>query len=134
MFKLSEKYEIERSILKCDYIRYSPSEISTIKTPNNQIYINIPREDCVISLLKSYLEINFDVLKAATGNRYADGADIRLVNLAVIAFSGIYNITTSSGRHLEEINHAHIVSLMYKLLSSSKESDDLSIGFDGSRD
>ena len=114
-------------------IRYSPSEI-TINTPNSQIYINIPREDSVISLLNSYLELNFDVLQAVTGNRYVDGAEIRLVNLAVIALFSIYNITTSSGKHLEEINHAHIVSLMYKLLSSSKGSDDLSIGFDRSRD
>ena len=55
MFKLNEKYEIDRDILKCDYIRYSPSEISTINTTNSQIYINIPREDSVISLLDSYL-------------------------------------------------------------------------------
>ena len=56
MFKLTEKYKIDRGILKCDYVRYSPSEISTINTPNIQIYINIPREDSVISLLNSYLE------------------------------------------------------------------------------
>ena len=43
MFKLNEKYEIDRKILKCDYIRYSPSRISTINTPNSQIFINIPR-------------------------------------------------------------------------------------------
>ena len=134
MFKPSEKSEIDRRILKCDYIRYSPSEISTINTPNSQIYINIPRKDRVISLLNSYLELNFDVLQAATGNRYPGGAHIRLVNLGVIASFTIYKIKTSSGKHLEEINHAHIVSLMYKLLSSSKESDDLSIGFDRSRD
>ena len=62
MFKPSEKYQIDRSILKYDYIRYSPSEISTINTPNSQIYINIPREDSIISLLNSYLEVNFDVI------------------------------------------------------------------------
>ena len=45
-----------------------------------------------------------------------------------------YKLTTSSGKHLKEINHAHIVSLLYKLLSSSKESDDLSNGVDRSRD
>ena len=67
MFKLSQKYEIDRRFLKCYYIRYSPSEISTINTPNSQIYINIPREDSVISLLNSYLELNFDVLQAASG-------------------------------------------------------------------
>ena len=84
MFKLSEKYSINGDILKCDYIRYSPSEISTINTPNSQVYINIPREDSVISLSNSYLELNFDVLHAATNNRYVDGNDIRLVNLGPI--------------------------------------------------
>ena len=133
MFKLSEKYEINRDILKCDYIRYSPSEISTINTSNSQIYINIPREDSVISLLNSYLELDFDVLHAGTNNRYVDGNDIRLVNLGPIALFSNYKLTTSSGKHLENIDHAHIVSLMYKLLSSSKGSDDLSIGFDGDR-
>ena len=48
MFKLSEKYEIDRKILKCDYIRYSPSEISTINTPNSQIYISIHLEKIVL--------------------------------------------------------------------------------------
>ena len=112
MFKLTEKYEIDRKIFKCDYIRYSPREISTINTPNSQIYINTLREDSVISLLISYLELIFDVLQAATGNRYAEGADIRLVNLAVIALFSIFELTTSSGKHLAEVNHAHIVSLM----------------------
>ena len=134
MFKLTEKYQIDRRILKCDYIRYSPSEISTINTPNSQIYINIPREDSVISLLNSYLELNFDVLKAATNDRYANVDTIRLVNLGPIALFSNYKLTTSSGKHLEEISHAHIVSLMYKLLTSNKGSDDLSIGFDRSRD
>ena len=133
MFKLSEKYEIDRRILKCDYIRYLPAEISTIDTANSQIYINIPREDSVISLLNSYLELNFDILHAADNNRYVDANDIRLVNLGPIALFSNYKLTTSSGKHLEEINHAHIVSLMYKLLTSSKDSNDLSIGFDRNR-
>ena len=76
MFKLSDKYEVDRRILKCDYIRYSPSEISTINTANSQIYINIPREDSLVSLLNSSLDLNFDVLHAATNNRYADNNDI----------------------------------------------------------
>ena len=133
MFELNEKYEINRDILKCDYIRYSPSEISTINTANSQVYINIPREDSVISLLNSYLELNFDVLRADNSNRYLDGNDIRLVNLGQIGLFSNYKLTTSSGKHLENIGHAHVVSLMYKLLTSSKGSDDLSIGFDRDR-
>ena len=120
--------------MKCDYTTYSPSEISTINTANSQIYINITREHILISLLNKYLELNFDVLQAATGNRYADVNDIRLVNLGPIALFINYKLTTSSGKHLEEISHAHIISLMYKLITSSKGSDDLSIGFDRSRD
>ena len=133
MFKLSENYEVDSRILKCDYIRYSPAEISTINTANSQIYINIPREDSVISLLNSFIELNFDVLHAATNNRYVDANDIRLVNLGPIALFSNYKLTTSSGKHLEEVSHAHIVSLMHKLLTSSKDSNGLSIGFDHSR-
>ena len=36
MFKLSENYEVDRRILKCDYIQYSPAEISTLNTGNSQ--------------------------------------------------------------------------------------------------
>ena len=114
-------------------MRYSPSEISTINTSNSQVSINIPREDSVISLLKSYLELNFDVLHAATKNRYADGNDKRLVNLGPVALFSNYKLATSSGKHSENIDHAHILSLMYKLLTSSRGSDDLSIGFDRDR-
>ena len=84
-------------------------------------------------MLNSYLEIKFDVLHAATNKRYADGNDIRLVNLGPIALFSNYKLTTSSGKHLEKIDHAYIVSLMYKLLTSSRGSDDLSTGFDRDR-
>ena len=133
MFKLNEKYEINRNILKCDYIRYSPSQISTINTAKSQIYFRIPREDSVISLLNSYLDLNFDVLYAATNNRYAAGNIIRLVNLGPIALFSNYKLTTSTGKHLKEITHVHIASLMYILLTSSRGSDDLSIGFESDR-
>ena len=134
MFKPNEKYEINRKISKYDYIRYSPSEISTINTAISQVCIIIPREGSVISLLNSNLELSFDVIHAATNNRYADGDNIRLVNLGAIALFSNYKLTTSSGKQLESIYHTHIVSLMYKLLTSSRGSDDLSIAFDRSRD
>ena len=56
-----------------------------------------------------------------------------LVNLGPIALLSNYKLTTSSEKHLENIDQAHIVSLMYKLLTSSRVSDDLSIGFDRDR-
>ena len=82
----------------------------------------------------SLLRLNFEVLHAATNNRYVDGNDIRLVNLGPIALFSIYKLATSSSKHIEEVNHAQIVCLLYKLLTSSGKSDDLSVGFDRSRD
>ena len=134
MFKLNEKYEVDRRMLKFDYIRFVIIvPICTIDFPTNQIYINIPREDSVISLINSYLALNFEVIKKAVNSRYANGNDIRLVNLGLIALFSNSKLTTSSGKHLEDISHAHIVSLMYKLVFSAEDIDDLSIGFDRDR-
>ena len=133
MFKLIEKYKVNRIIVKYDYIRYSPSELRTVNTANSQIYNNIPREVSVTPLLESYLELNFDVLHAATGNSYTDGNDIELVNLGPVALSGSYKLTKSSGKHLEDFSHAHLVSLMYKLIPSAKDTDNLSTSFDRDR-
>ena len=63
MFKLNENYEVDRGILKCNDIRYTPAEISTINTPNSQSYINIPTEDSIISSLNSYLDLRLEVIK-----------------------------------------------------------------------
>ena len=61
MFKLTENYEVDRKILKCDYIRFLPAERSKINTPNSQMYISKPREDSVICLLYSYLDLKFEL-------------------------------------------------------------------------
>ena len=83
--------------------------------------------------MNSYLDLNFEIIKRADNTRYGNGNDIRLINLGPIALFSNFKLTTSSGKHLEDISHAHLVSLMYKLITSSKDSDDLSIGFDRSR-
>ena len=132
MFKLNENYENDRRNLKYEYIRYSLPETSTENTPNSQIYINIAREGSVSSLLQSYLDLNFEVIKRADNSRYANGNDIRLVNLGSIALFSSFKLTTSSGKCLEDISHSHIVSLRFKLITFSKESNDLSVGLDRS--
>ena len=101
-----------------------------MNTANSKKYIDILRVDSVIFLLKCYPVVSFDDLQAATGNRYADKNDIRLVNLGPIALFSNYKLTTSSGKHLDDISQTHIVSVMYKLITSSRHADDLSIGFD----
>ena len=94
-----KNYEVDRKNLKCDCIRFSPSGISTINTANSQLYLNIPREHSLVSSLKNYLDSNFDVIDAATNNRYVDGDDIWLINLALNALFSNFNLTTTSGKH-----------------------------------
>ena len=129
MFKLNEVHEVDQRILKIEYIRYSAAETSTKNTPNSRIYINIPREVSVASLLKNYFDLKFEVIKKADNSRYANGNDIRLVNLGPNSFLSKFKLTTSSGKHLEDISQAHPVFLLYKLITSNKDSDGLSIRF-----
>ena len=74
-----------------------------------------------------------DKFYAARNQRYADAIDIRLVNLSRIALFRNLKLTTSSGKHLKNFIHAHIVSLLFKLKTRVKNTDDLSIGFDRDR-
>ena len=73
------------------------------------------------------------MLHAATNSKYVDTEDIWLISLDAIAFFSNFKLTTSSGKHLENIDHAHIVPLTYEVLISSRDSDDLSIAFDRDR-
>ena len=124
MFKINEIYEAGRSILKCDYIRYSPAETSKLNTPNSQTNTNTPREGSVISLLNNFLDLNIEVVNKTDNSRHGNGNDIKLVNLGPIALFSKFILTKSSEKHLVDISHAHLVSLMYKLKTSSKDRDD----------
>ena len=78
----------------------------------------------------SYLELDFKVtLRAGAHARYVDNDHIKLVNLGPIALFIKYRLTSSSGEEIEEIDEAHVILLMYKLIPSSRDSDKLSIGF-----
>ena len=56
-----------------------------------------------------------------------------MIKSGPIAFFSSFKLTTSSGKNLESISHAHKVSILYKLISNAKDSNDLSLGFDHSR-
>ena len=86
MFNLSRKHAVDKPILKCDYIRYTPPSLNLVNGENNQIFIEVPRKDSAISLKDSYIELEFSVThRAGAHDRYADGDIIRLVNLCPIA-------------------------------------------------
>ena len=79
---------------------------------------------------ESYLELDFKVThRAGAHARYVDSDHIRLVNLGPIALFIEHRLTSSSGKKIEEVDNAHVICLLNKLISSSRDSDDLSIIF-----
>ena len=87
--------------MKCDFIRYSPTETSTRNTPNSQIKINIPREVSGIPFLNSYIDLNFEVIKKSENFIYGSGKVIRLVFLGPSAlFSNFFYLQANTQKML----------------------------------
>ena len=85
MFNLSQKYVADRLILKCEYIKYTPSSF-VVNGKNNQFFIDMHREDSAFSLTDSYFELDFNVAhRAGPHARYADFDLKKLVNLGPVA-------------------------------------------------
>ena len=81
-------------------------------------------------MIYSYFDLNFGVIKKTRNYKYADGNVIRLVNLGPNVLFSNYKLKTSIEKHLEDISHAHLVFLLYKLKTSARSSDCMYIGFD----
>ena len=129
MFSLKNKYTLEKPIHKIDFIKYSPSSLATINNTNSNTTISFPREDTYICLQNSFISLEFEVLKN-NNTRYADGDEIGLVNFGPISLFSEAKLTTSSGKHLEKVDNLHLISLMYKLLTSTKSTSQLMYGFE----
>ena len=88
----------------------------------------MPREDAYICLQNSYISLEFEVLKN-NNTRYANNHEIGLVNFALFSEA---KLTTISGKHLEEVDNLHPISLMYKFLTSGSQTSQLLYGFEES--
>ena len=129
MFSLKNKYTLEKPIHKIDFIKYSPSSLATSNNTNSNTTISFPREDAYICLQNSFISLEFEVLKN-NNTRYAHGDEIGLVNFGPISLFSEAKLTTSSGKHLEKVDNLHLLSLMYKLLTSTKSTSQLMYGFE----
>ena len=130
MFSKSQKHAVDGLILKCEYIRNTPPSLSLVNGENDHFLNDNSREDSAISLKDSYLDIDFNVThRAGAHNRYIDGDPIRLVNVSRIALFNKNRLTSSSRKEKEEIDKAHLICLLHKLISSSRDSNDFSVGF-----
>ena len=64
--------------------------------------------------------------------RYVDNGQIALVNFGPSAFFSEAKLTTSSGKHLEEVDKLHIKSIMHTRLTSQQQTSELMYGFEES--
>ena len=90
----------------------------------------MPRRISVISLTNSFLDLKFEIFEAAENSRYVDNIDLWLVKVGLVALFSNHKLTTSSGKHLEDMNHADVVTQVYKKITSAKSADDLFVRFD----
>ena len=73
MFKLANKYTVDRPLPKCDHFRWTPG-LSFVIFLNKQSYMDIFGEDGAISLRVSFPELESDFEHEAAGNNeYANG-------------------------------------------------------------
>ena len=131
MFSLKSEYTLEKPNQKTDFIKYSPSNLTTIKNNNSNISVNLPREDAYICLQHSFISVEFEVLKN-DDTRYADCDQISLVNFEPVVLFSEAKLTTSSGKHLEKVDNLLPIFLMYKHLTSSQQTSQLMYGFEES--
>ena len=85
-------------------------------------------------MIKKVSCIIFDVVHAPSNNRHTNGDVIRAANLAPIALFSDHILASSIGKSLEDISRAQTVRVLYKLVPSSRGSDEMSIGFDRDRE
>jgi hypothetical protein len=99
MFMIDRTEQLDRSIIKKDFIRYAPSTLTQINSPNAIIRIDVPREDTIINLDDSYLELELQVVKNADDTVYADNDAVSLVNFGHVGIFTEMTLTTSDKKH-----------------------------------
>ena len=82
-----ERYDIDSSIFRCDYIRYRPPAIFFASSPCVHSFKDILREAKAVSLKGRFLDLDFEVTVVATNNLYMDGSAKKLVFNGPIGFS-----------------------------------------------
>ena len=133
-FNLDTTYGYYNDIHKSKIIKYTPNNLAAIKTANTNINIILNREENLLNIHDSYLEIEFVVSNNA-GGVFANDANIRLVNYDMMAIFSSVKLVTSCGRKIKYIDPCHPNLLMYKLLTSTD--DEYESGFvrnQGNRD
>ena len=68
MLRLAHKYTVDTLDNKCDFTRFNPQPLGTLKRERNKILFEIQREVIATSLKKSYIELVISVPQTAAPN------------------------------------------------------------------
>ena len=96
---------------------------------NNFTLIYQEKIPLYLPLKDSYLEKEIDALRGNQNERFLAADKKRLANLGPIILFSDYKLSSSSGKEIEQIDQAHIACLLYNILTSPRDYEDLSIGF-----
>ena len=121
---------MHRSIIKCDFFLFSPASLNQIDTADNQIFPDIPRDDCAISLQNSSLELKVDVVHERDDVLYAAVGVVKIFILGPIAPVTELQKTTAGGKFSKSVDHPHVETLIYLLLKFSFGQNGLSMVFE----
>ena len=91
-----------------------------MNTINTNINIILNREENLLNLHDSHLEIEF-VVSDDAGDVFTNDDNIRLVKYGMMALFSSVKLETSGGKAIKYIDHCHPNLLMYKLLTSTDD-------------
>ena len=115
------------------FFLFSPASLNQIDTADNQIFPDIPRDDCAISLQYSSLELNVDVVYERDDVLYAAVGVVKIFILGPIApFTELQKLqkTTASGKFSKSFDHPQVETLIYLLIKISFGQNGLSMVFE----
>ena len=99
---LDATYGYDNDKHKSKIIKYKPNNLATMSTVNTNMNIILDREKNHLNIHYSYLEIEF-VVSDNAGGVFANNANIRLVNYAIMALFSPIKLETTGGRTLKNI-------------------------------
>ena len=87
MIKLNQTFDLCRSIMKSEYFHYSPDPKNKTITPNNPVFVDIPKELSLILLKGSSLKLPLFVFRENTVRAYAVAQNKTILSLGPYFFN-----------------------------------------------
>ena len=99
---------IDRPILEGEFIRYTPLADLSANIVNEELCIDIPRQNSVKASKDIHFKGKIDVLREIIGEMFMAADKVRSVFLGPIALPSEYKLSISGGEETEKFERVHI--------------------------